>query len=75
MTETDERAIGRLEARVDTLTSTVGELRADVKQLTAALEQGRGMKTGLGWLVSVFSLIGGMLASAAAAALGLFRGH
>lgn len=69
MTDSEDRAIGRLEAQVLHLAATVEEVRRDVRTLTTLMEQGRGAK----WMMGVVGAVAGAVASFVAAALGLLR--
>jgi len=70
MTDSEDRAIGRLEAQVLHLTNTVEEVRRDVRVLTALMEQTRGAK----WVVGAIGAVVGAVASFILAAFKLRQG-
>lgn len=71
MTDTDERAIGRLEAQMAHLARSQDQMQVKLDALTTLMEQGKGAR----WMMGVVGAIAGGLASFVAAALGLLRQH
>lgn len=71
MTDTEDRAIGRLEAQMANLAKTQEEMRGELRALTALLEQGKGAR----WMMGIVGAIAGGLASFIAAAFGLLQSH
>ncbi len=62
MTEKLERAVGRLEGRLDSMDESVGQMAKDIRHMRQVIAETRGSWKTLVALASLSAVIGGLLA-------------